>query len=62
MSMNVLVVDDDEISRQMVAQTLRSAGYQVTLAHDGQQALQILRRNNHQLVISDWSMPVMNRD
>jgi putative two-component system response regulator len=60
MSMNVLVVDDDEISRQMVAQTLRSAGYQVTLAHDGQQALQILRRNNHQLVISDWSMPVMN--
>lgn len=58
--MDVLVVDDDEISRQAVAQTLRAAGYRVALAHDGQQALEALRRNGHQLVVSDRSMPVMN--
>ena len=58
--MDVLVVDDDEICRRAVAETLHAAGYRVTVADDGDQALQVLLRDGHQLVVSDWSMPGMN--
>lgn len=60
MSTDVLVVDDDAITRQMVAHVLEAADYRVTVANDGEQALNILRKGNCQLVVSDWSMPVMN--
>lgn len=57
--MDVLVVDDELPLRQMVSYTLRSAGYNVTTACNGQEALEILQHSNHQLVVSDWSMPGM---
>ena len=58
--MDVLVVDDDAIVRQSVAHTLQTAGYCVTLASNGQEALDLLYRHGQQLVVSDWSMPGMN--
>ena len=58
--MNVLVVDDDPISLQFAAHTLQMAGYDVATACDGQEALEILVRGQHRLVVSDWRMPRMN--
>ena len=58
--MEVLVVDDEAISRMAVAQTLQAAGYTVSTACNGHEALARLNLNNLQLVVCDWSMPGMN--
>jgi putative two-component system response regulator len=58
--MNVLVVDDEPIARRVAAHTLQQAGYDVTVAQDGREALEILTRGQHRLVVSDWRMPGMD--
>ena len=57
---DVLVVDDESISRRMIAYTLSQAGYNVTSAGDGESAFRMLEEHGHQLVVSDWDMPGMN--
>ncbi len=56
----VLVVDDSVSMRQMVCVTLKSAGFEVEEAGDGQQALQKAQGGSFDLVLSDVNMPVMN--
>jgi putative two-component system response regulator len=58
--MDVLIVDDEPISRLAAAQTLQSAGYRITVACNGEEALTRLTQDNMQLVVCDWSMPGMN--
>jgi len=58
--MRVLVVDDDEISLELVASGLRRRGYQVDTAANGVEALAILQRGEHRVVISDWEMPELS--
>ena len=58
--MNVLVVDDEGIALRLAAATLQQAGYDVTTARDGREALEILARGRHRLVVSDWRMPRMS--
>jgi two-component system chemotaxis response regulator CheY len=60
MSKSILAVDDSTSMRQMVAFTLKGAGYQVTEAADGQQALDIAKTKGFDLVLSDVNMPVMD--
>src|SRR5438132_5932571 len=55
--MQVLVVDDDEIARDLLSNALIQAGYRVWVAADGREALAILRTTPCRLVISDWVMP-----
>ncbi len=56
----VLVVDDSITTRIMEKNILESAGYQVSLANDGVEALETLRHNHFDLVVSDVDMPRMN--
>jgi putative two-component system response regulator len=58
--MNALVVDDEPIALKLAARTLTQAGYEVTTAQDGREALDILTRGQHRLVVSDWKMPRMD--
>jgi putative two-component system response regulator len=58
--MNVLIVEDDSITRQMLAFTLRNAGYDVTAACNGAEAFERFMIDRHQLIVSDWNMPEMN--
>ncbi len=60
MGKNVLVVDDSTSMRQMVAFTLKSAGFSVVEGANGQEGLQKLDGHKVDLVISDLNMPVMN--
>ena len=57
--MRVLIVDDDEIARDLLSEALAGAGYEVSAARDGREALEILRTGVFRLVISDWEMPEM---
>jgi DNA-binding NtrC family response regulator len=56
----VLVVDDEDIWREVVVQTLRREGYQVCPANAPGQALEIVRRDSPiDVVLSDVGMPEM---
>jgi len=56
----ILAVDDSASMRQMVSFTLSGAGYDVTDACDGQQALNIAKQQQFDIVVSDVNMPVMD--
>jgi two-component system, NtrC family, response regulator AtoC len=53
----VLVVDDDSSLRRVMKLQLEEAGYQVSLAQDGDDAWSVLRKVEPQLVITDLQMP-----
>ena len=56
--MRVLVVDDDAVSRSVVAAMLRKNGYAVQLAQNGEEAWAILQENGAPLLaVLDWMMP-----
>jgi CheY-like chemotaxis protein len=58
---SVLVVDDDEAIRDVVAEVLRDEGYEVVCAENGVQAMRELHKENHpDLVLLDLMMPVMS--
>ncbi len=56
----VLVVDDDELSREVMRELLRSLGGRVDLAADGNEALTAVRRQPYDLVLMDLRMPVLD--
>lgn len=57
---SILVVDDSEVTRDVIGETLRSAGFDVIEAVDGRQALEKLGATRPSLVITDLQMPVMD--
>lgn len=59
MKSRVLVVDDEESIREFLEIMLRKEGYEVTVAEDGQAALEVIKRKSIDLVISDLQMPNM---
>jgi two-component system chemotaxis response regulator CheY len=56
----ILTVDDSASIRQMVAFTLKSAGYTVIEANDGQDGLDKAKANSANLVLTDQNMPRMD--
>jgi two-component system, NtrC family, response regulator PilR len=59
-SRSVLVVDDERSMREMLDMLLRSEGYEVTLACDGGEAVEILSQKNFDVVLTDLRMPKAN--
>jgi two-component system sensor histidine kinase and response regulator WspE len=57
---HVLVVDDSHTVREMERRLLVRAGYTVNTAQNGQEAWNLLRLNEYDLLISDVDMPQMN--
>lgn len=56
----ILVVDDNELFRDSIIETLRRQGYEMFAAPNGNSALEILSNVNCDLVISDMRMPGMS--
>lgn len=57
---SILAVDDSASMRQMVAFTLKGAGYKVVEAQDGHEALRIAKTKAVNLVLTDINMPKMD--
>ena len=57
---SILAVDDSASMRQMVSFTLKGAGYDVTEAADGQDALDKAKSQKFNLVLTDINMPNMD--
>lgn len=59
-SITILVVDDEEMMRNLLTKILTRDGYHVITAEDGETALEILQKQAVELVISDLKMPRLN--
>ena len=57
---SILAVDDSASMRQMVAFTLKNAGFNVVEAVDGQDAFEIASTRDFNLVLTDQNMPRMD--
>ena len=58
--MNILVADDEVAIRELVGELLEAEGHLVTLAEDGEDALNKFKQSWHEIVFSDFRMPKMN--
>ena len=59
--MSILVVDDFATMRRIVRNILKQLGYEnIHEADDGASALEVLKREKIQFIISDWNMPQMS--
>jgi diguanylate cyclase (GGDEF)-like protein len=58
--MNILIADDEVNIRELVGEILESEGHEITLAEDGEDALEKFKRTWHEIVFSDIRMPKMN--
>ena len=56
----MLIVDDDNAIRQLVARILEMAGYETCTARDGHEALEQFRAERPDLVVTDLVMPLMD--
>jgi two-component system, chemotaxis family, chemotaxis protein CheY len=53
----ILVVDDDEAIRTMVAKILQRESFEVDTARDGQEAIEMLGENDYDAILLDLMMP-----
>ena len=56
----ILIVDDDELQRQLLAETLAGEGYQTTTAEDGLAALEVVEQFQPNVILTDLNMPRMD--
>jgi len=55
----ILLAEDEEILRMLVTDTLEDEDYEVDEAEDGQQALELAIKNDYDLIVLDYMMPML---
>jgi two-component system chemotaxis response regulator CheY len=60
--MKVIVADDSQVMRMIIAKIVKTLGYETIHAGNGQEVLSILEKGSGdiELILLDWNMPVMN--
>ena len=56
----ILLVEDDEMNRDMLSRRLVKRGYEIVIAVDGQQAVDLADSETPDLILMDLSLPEMN--
>ena len=60
MAAQILIADDDEIARDVMAAVLSDRGHAVTVAEDGALALATLRRARFDVAVLDYHLPFVD--
>ena len=58
--MNILVAEDDYVSRLLVKKAIKKIGHDVLEAENGKLAWQLFLEHKPDMIISDWMMPEMD--
>src|SRR5918997_2189971 len=58
--MDVVLADDSDVSRRMLAATLERCGHRVTAVADGEAAWRAFEQSRPPMLILDWQMPGMD--
>ena len=56
----ILLVEDNEMNRDMLSRRLKRKGYEVVIAVDGEQGISMTTTENPDLVLMDMSLPVID--
>jgi two-component system cell cycle response regulator DivK len=56
----ILIVEDNEMNRDMLSRRLERKGYQILIAVDGQMGVDVARAKKPDLVLMDMSLPVVD--
>jgi len=56
----ILIVEDNEMNRDMLSRRLARKGYGVLIAVDGEMGIDVARTNSPDLILMDMSLPVMD--
>ena len=56
----ILLVEDNEMNRDMLSRRLERKGYTISMAVDGQQAVDMAATTNPDLILMDMSLPVVD--
>jgi two-component system, cell cycle response regulator DivK len=56
----ILLVEDNEMNRDMLSRRLERRGYEVVIAVDGQEGVTMATSESPDLILMDMSLPVMN--
>jgi CheY-like chemotaxis protein len=57
---NLLLVEDNELNRDMLSRRLRKRGYEIEIAVDGQEGLDRVEAARPDLILMDMSLPVID--
>jgi two-component system cell cycle response regulator DivK len=56
----ILIVEDNEMNRDMLSRRLERRGFVIVMAVDGQQGVEMARSEKPDLILMDMSLPVMD--
>lgn len=56
----ILLVEDNEMNRDMLSRRLQRKGFEVTMAFDGQQGVEMAKAQMPDLILMDMSLPVLD--
>ncbi|MCG8349150.1 MAG: response regulator [Chloroflexales bacterium] len=56
----ILLVEDDEMIRDIISRHLRMAGYSILMASDGARAILLARQEQPDLILMDMGLPILN--
>ena len=56
----ILIVDDNEMNRDMLSRRLERRGFEIVIAVDGQEGIERTRSEQPDLILLDMSLPVMD--
>jgi CheY-like chemotaxis protein len=56
----LLLVEDNEMNRDMLSRRLKKKGYEVVMAFDGKQGVEMASDQSPELILLDMSLPVMD--
>jgi len=56
----LLLVEDNEMNRDMLSRRLKKRGYEVVIAVDGQEGLEMVKTETPDLILMDMSLPVID--
>jgi len=57
---NILVVDDESLVSWAIANVLKKEGFKVTIAENGEDAIDLINFGEYDLVITDFKLPMKN--
>jgi PAS domain S-box-containing protein len=58
--LNILLAEDNEINQKIIQYSLTNAGYQVDIARNGQEAIDMYHKGKYDLVLMDVQMPILD--
>jgi CheY-like chemotaxis protein len=58
--LNILIAEDNPVNQQLALRLLEKRGHLVTLASNGSEALELLKKSSFDIILMDVQMPVLN--